>query len=110
MTTGIEESNCGRMPGVIALVCAMLVAVVGCSDTVQKTATSAKQTVDAQTKATKVTPLSIVVIGLPEFGDEVVRQWAAKRDGELSIDHMPLEKFEQLRRDSPDLDLSLIHI
>ncbi len=50
-------------------------------------------------------PLSLLAIGVPGFGDEIARQWSAKRDGVLSIEHMSMADFENLRREEGKLEL-----
>ena len=52
-------------------------------------------------------PLKLLAIGVPDLSEEVSRQWAAERDGELEISHLSLEDFESTDGLSGDIDLVL---
>ena len=52
-------------------------------------------------------PLRLLAIGVPDLSEEVSRQWAAERDGELEISHLSLEDFESTDGLSGDIDLVL---
>jgi ABC-type glycerol-3-phosphate transport system substrate-binding protein len=53
-------------------------------------------------------PLGLLAIGVPEFGDEISRQWSAQRDGELKIMHMSLEEFAESKVSTENVDL-IVH-
>ena len=63
---------------------------------------------DGETENTVVStpdPLALLAIGVPDFGDEISRQWSAQRDGDLKIIHMTLEEFESSDASSENVDL-----
>ena len=56
-------------------------------------------------KAASSRPLKVLAIACPNFDGEVIRQWAAQRDGELSVQRMTLSEFGELGGESGKLDL-----
>jgi hypothetical protein len=74
----------------VSCVSAILLLLVGCDS---------RDTVDlADEEQVEVAirtpdPLKLVAIGMPDFGAEVARQWSARRDGELTIEHVTIEDF-----------------
>jgi len=85
---------------------ACILALTGC-DTKPKsgfeTAEETAETVDA-----KPDPLNLVAIGVPDLDEEVAKQWAAQRDGDLNISHVSLDEFLNAPTLAKDTDL-LIH-
>ncbi len=53
----------------------------------------------------KPNPLKLLAIGVPEFGDEIPRQWSAQREGDLQIEHVSLDEFEGSDALPDDVDL-----
>jgi len=87
----------------IAICCLLLGGLsIGCDGSKVKSASKAQST-SVGSKITRSRKLDLLAIGVPEFGDEIVRQWSAKQDGELSIVHMPMVEFEALRREEGKL-------
>ena len=79
-----------------------VLALVGCT-TQQE---SGFESDEESTTAVAVRPdtLNITAIGVPNFSDEIARQWAAERDGQVNITHVtPGEFFDSKSRKKADL-------
>ena len=56
----------------------------------------------------KPKPLKLLAISQPNFGDEIARQWSAQRDGELLIQHVSFDEFDESPEVAGDVDL-IVH-
>ena len=52
--------------------------------------------------------LSLLAIDFPKFGQEIVRQWSAQRDGDLKVTHVTLQQWDSAEVDLGDFDL-IVH-
>ena len=85
---------------------AAILAMTGCDSNTESGFATSEDT-EEQVLA-QPDPLNLLAIGVPEFGEEVSRQWAAERDGELKISHLSLDEFESAGDVSADIDL-IVH-
>ena len=81
-------------------------AIVGCSTETKSGFVTADDT--DETVVVKPDPLNLMAIGVPGFDDEIAKQWAAQRDGDLNISHVSLEQFLESPKLTKDTDL-LVH-
>ncbi len=81
-------------------------AISGCDSQTKSGFATNEETEDAYVATPD--PLGLLAIGVPEFGDEISRQWSAQRDGELKIVHMSLDEFESSEVSAENVDL-IVH-
>jgi ABC-type glycerol-3-phosphate transport system substrate-binding protein len=72
---------------------AAILALSGC-DTEPKSGFATSESSETETVRTP-DPLNLLAIGVPEFDEEISRQWAAERDGELKISHITQDKYHK---------------
>lgn len=85
---------------------ALVMAVTGC-DNAAESGFVVEDESDVET-VSKPKPLRLLAINMPEFGDEIARQWSAQRDGELSIQHVGFDEFDDSPEVADDVDL-IVH-
>ena len=85
---------------------AVFMALTGCESKSKSGFSSDEETTESY--VAKPNPLKLVSIGVPGFDDEISRQWSAQRDGELEIEHLSLDEFQESETFPEDVDL-VIH-
>jgi len=70
---------------------AVVLALSGCDS---KTESGFAASEESETETVRTPdPLKLLAIGVPEFDEEIARQWSAERDAELNISHVTFDEF-----------------
>lgn len=85
---------------------AAILALSGCNSNVESGFATEEN--DSKEVIFKPEPLKLLAIGVPSFGEDIAKQWAAERDGELQIEHLSLEAFDSNSDLPSNVDL-LVH-